>query len=572
MITRVLIANRGEIGLRVARACRELDLGIVAVYSTVDRESALVEMADQAVHIGPPAPRHSYLNVPALIEAAHSSGADAIHPGYGFLSEDQDFAEICAAEGITFIGPSADVMHQVADKAVVRALMSDAGLPLLPGSVAPVPCADVGARLADEIGYPVIVKAVAGGGGRGMTVVWSPDDFDPAFARTQCDALALFGCGDVYIERYLPAARHVEVQVLCDSSGRGIHLGERECSIQRRHQKLLEESPCPQIDDLQRNRIGELAVKGALSVGLTGAGTMEFLLDEAGRFYFMELNARIQVEHPVTEMITGIDLVREQLLISGGAPLRYAQSDIHFSGAAIECRINAEDPARQFAPTPGTLTRFVPPGGPWTRVDTGYREGDRIHANYDSLMAKVIVWAPDRAQAITRMDRALGEFRISGPGVASTLSMHQNLLRSTAFRENSCTTSYLEEHLPELVQPTLVVLPGKKQEKRSPDISATHPHHPKGARPMATDHFTVTDLMHILTEKAGLPREKHTTNPNATLEDVGLDSLAFLAIQSGLQERYGFTLPSEGPSYDSTVGDIALDIDGRLQLADAPAS
>ena len=577
MFTRVLIANRGEIALRVARACRELDIGVVAAYSTADRESAWVGMADEAVHIGPAAARRSYLNIPALIEAAHRSGADAIHPGYGFLSEDQDFAEICAAEGVTFIGPSPEVMHRVCDKSRVRTLMADAGLPLLPGSVEPVRSVAAGARMAADIGFPVIIKAVAGGGGRGMSVVRAADDFAAAFTRTQSDARALFGCPDVYLERYLAAARHVEVQVLADGDGRGIHLGERECSIQRRQQKLLAESPCPELDDQQRTQLGEMAVAGALSVGLTGAGTMEFLLDESGGLYFMELNARIQVEHPVTEMITGIDIVREQILISAGAALQYTQSDIRLMGAAMECRVNAEDPARGFAPAPGTLTRFIPPAGPWTRVETGYRQGDRVNAHYDSLMAKVVVWAPDRSQAIRRMDRALGEFEVSGPGVATTLTLHRNLLRSGVFRRGLCTTSYLERHLPELIEPAPIGMPDRDRPLRHRSSIAqiravAHPPQSKGVRPMATTHFAVSDLMELLTEKAGLPRHKHTADPDATLDDVGLDSLAFLAIQCGLEQRYGFSLPNEGPTYCSTVGDIAGEVDARLQRAEAPTS
>ena len=584
MITNVLIANRGEIGLRVARACRELGLQVSAVYSTVDRDSALVEYADHAVHIGPAASRRSYLNVPALIEAARRCGADAIHPGYGFLSEDQDFAEICADEGFTFVGPAPEVMRRVSDKSVARGVMADAGLPLLPGSISPVRTAAAGTALADEFGYPVIIKAVAGGGGRGMVVVQRPADFAAAYAKTRSDALALFGCSDVYVERYLPHARHIEVQVLCDNAGRGIHLGERDCSIQRRHQKLLEESPCSRFDDDQRARIGELAVTGALAAGLTGAGTMEFLLDESGAAYFMELNARIQVEHPVTEMVTGIDLVREQLLISSGAGLTHRQSDVTLRGAAIECRINAEDPARQFLPTAGPLTRFVLPGGPWTRVDTGYRERHRVDASYDSLLAKVIVWAPDRRQASARMARALAEMNVDGAGLSSTLGLHRNLLRSEAFRTGDYDTAYLENNLAELVCPPPAALPPPRGELRPlslrptpvSSVSPVSPVRPrsstrsKGASAMTTStRFGVPDLMELLTLKAGLSRADHTDNPDATLESVGLDSLAFLAIQTGLHERYGFQLPSEGPNYDSTVGEIANAIDARLLLSDA---
>ncbi|MEU2347825.1 acetyl-CoA carboxylase biotin carboxylase subunit [Modestobacter sp. NPDC049651] len=453
MISRLLIANRGEIAVRVARACRELGIEVVAAYSTCDRRSAVVEMADEAVHIGPPAPRHSYLHVPNLIEAALRTGADAVHPGYGFLSEDPDFAEICEAEGLTFVGPPPEVMQQMGNKATARRLMADAGLPLLPGVVEPVRTAEEGRRIADDIGYPVIIKAAAGGGGRGMTVVDSPGDFAEAFATTRAVARAVFRDPAVYVERYLTGARHVEVQVLCDQHGAGVHLGERDCSLQRRHQKLLEEGPAGHLSPGQRAELGELALRGALSVGFTGAGTMEFLV-AGGRAYFMEMNARIQVEHPVTEMLTGIDLVREQLLVADGRRLQLRQEDVVPRGAAIECRINAEDPTRGFVPAPGHLDVLRAPGGPWTRFDAGYRQGDDVSPHYDSLIGKLVVWAPDREQAIRRMDRALGELRIEGPGVHTTVQLHRTLLRDPDVTADRHDVEFLDRRLADLVART----------------------------------------------------------------------------------------------------------------------
>jgi acetyl-CoA carboxylase biotin carboxylase subunit len=432
---RVLIANRGEIALRVARACREMGIEVVAVYSTADRDTPVVRMADAAVHIGPTAAKASYLHIPSIIEAALQTGAEAIHPGYGFLSEDPDFAEICAKEGLVFIGPAPDVMQQLGNKATARAVMSAAGLPLLPGTVDPVRSAAEGVEIADRIGYPVIIKAVAGGGGRGMTVVHHARDFAGAFTQTTRTAQAIFGDGRTYVERYLPGARHVEIQVLCDGYGDGVHLGERDCSIQRRHQKLIEEAPSTCLTPQVRAAMGEAAVRGALSVGYSGVGTVEFLVSGDGRdFYFMEMNARIQVEHPVTEMTTGIDLIREQIRVAAGHRLGFRQPDVTFTGAAIECRINAEDPDRGFAPTPGVLDVLDLPGGPWTRVDSGYTAGATVSPYYDSLLAKLVVWAPDREQALARMDRALAELRVEGPGVATTAGFHRMILRHPDFQ------------------------------------------------------------------------------------------------------------------------------------------
>ncbi|MDQ1438170.1 MAG: acetyl-CoA carboxylase, biotin carboxylase subunit [Acidimicrobiaceae bacterium] len=447
MFEKILIANRGEIALRVARACRELGVKCVAVYSTADAESAVVRFADEAVHIGPPSPARSYNHIPSIIGAALKSGADAIHPGYGFLSEDPYFAEICADEGITFIGPRPEVMEKVGNKAVARDLMTKAGLPLLPGTIEPVNTADEAQDVADSIGYPVIIKAAAGGGGRGMTVVERREDLRNAYQTTRASAQAIFKDSAVYIERYLKTSRHTEIQILCDAHGNGIHLGERDCSVQRRHQKLIEEAPSVQVTPELRAEMGAAAVRGALEVGYSGAGTMEFLLDEEGNYTFMEMNARIQVEHPVSEAITSIDLIREQILVATGKPLTMTQEDVQFSGHAIECRINAEDPDRNFTPTPGRLDVYVPPGGPWTRVDSHCYPGWMVAPYYDSLIAKLIVWAPDRAQAVERMDRALSEFKIEGPGLKTTIGFHRRVMANPVFQNGHFATDFIDRHM-----------------------------------------------------------------------------------------------------------------------------
>jgi acetyl-CoA carboxylase biotin carboxylase subunit len=442
----VLIANRGEIALRVARACRELGVRTVAVYSTPDRDSAVVRFADTAVHIGPAAPARSYLNAVAILAAAKHTGADAIHPGYGFLSEDPDFAEACEDAGITLIGPPAEVLARLGDKATARALLADAGLPLLPGCRHPLDL-EPAQRLAAEIGYPVIVKATAGGGGRGMAVVREPERFAETFLRTQATARSVFGNGALYLERLLETARHVEIQVLCDRYGNGIELGERDCSIQRRHQKLVEETPAPDLPAGLARRMGAAAVAGALAVGYVGAGTFEFLVDPAGGFYFMEANCRIQVEHPVTEMVTGVDLVREQIRIAAGYPLGLTRADVQPRGVAIECRLNAEDPDHDFAPTPGLIEEFHPGAGPFVRVDTHAYPGYRVPPNYDSLLAKLIVWAPDRPQAIARMLRVLGETRVAGPQLRTTRDFLRTVLDHPTFQAAGHTTTFVDEVL-----------------------------------------------------------------------------------------------------------------------------
>jgi acetyl-CoA carboxylase, biotin carboxylase subunit len=446
LFEKVLIANRGEIALRVARACRELGIQSVAVFSTADAESAVVKFADEAVQIGPPAVGRSYLHIPSIIGAALKTGAQAIHPGYGFLSEDPYFAEICADEGITFIGPRPDVMEKVGDKATARQLMSAAGLPLLPGTVEPVNTLDEAHDVANEIGYPVIIKAVAGGGGRGMSVVHHVDQLASLYQTTRATAQAVFKDSAVYIERYLETSRHTEIQLVCDAHGNGVYFGERDCSVQRRHQKLIEEAPSIHLSEETRREVGEAAVRGALSVGYTGAGTMEFLLDLDGNLYFMEMNARIQVEHPVSELVTGTDLIQEQIRVAAGEQLSVRQEDVvPLVGHAIECRINAEDPDNNFAPAAGKLDTYVPPGGPWTRVDSHCYPGWTITPFYDSLIAKLIVWAPDRDRAIDRMQRALSEFEISGRGVKTTIPFHRRVLDHPQFRSGDVTTDFVEQ-------------------------------------------------------------------------------------------------------------------------------
>jgi acetyl-CoA carboxylase, biotin carboxylase subunit len=446
---KVLIANRGEIALRVARACRELGVKSVAIYSTADAESAVVRFADEAVCVGPPAVGKSYLHIPNIIGAAQKTGADAIHPGYGFLSEDPFFAEICSDNDITFIGPKPDVMERVGDKAIARDLMQKAGLPLLPGTIEPVPTEDEAQEIADDIGYPVIIKAVAGGGGRGMNVVYKSEDLVRLYKTTRATAQAIFKDSAVYIERYLEAPRHTEVQLVCDGHGSGVYFFERDCSVQRRHQKLIEEAPSIHLSDEARRDIGERAVNGALSVGYTGAGTMEFLLDHDGNLSFMEMNARIQVEHPVSEMITSSDLIQEQIRVAAGEELSVTQDTVHLRGHSIECRINAEDPDKDFAPTAGRLDVYEPPGGPGTRVDSHCYPGWTITPFYDSLIAKLIVWAPDRAMAIERMDRALSEFRIEGRGVKTTIPFHRRVFENEQFRSGDVTTDFIEEFMSE---------------------------------------------------------------------------------------------------------------------------
>ena len=446
MFNKVLIANRGEIAVRVWRACQELGVKTVAVYSKADAGSRVVQLADEAICIGPAPAGRSYLNVPALIEAAHMTGADALHPGYGFLSEEPDFAEICAESNITFIGPKPDVMARVGDKALAKRVMKESGLPLVPGTEDTVDSQDDADDIAQQLGFPIIIKAVAGGGGRGIAVVHNRDDLPRIYASTRATAQQLFKDSRVYLEKFIPIFRHTEVQILCDNYGHGIHLGERDCSVQRRRQKLIEEAPSIHLSPEQRAKMCDTAVAGALAAGYSSAGTVEFILDPNGNFYFMEINARIQVEHPVSEMISGVDLIKEQIRLASGEPLRYTQRDIQLRGHAFECRINAEDPDRDFEPDKrGKIEIFIPPSGPGTRVDTYVQSGWTVPPFYDSLVAKVIVWAEDRPSALDRMLRALNETTVEG--ITTTVPFHRRVFSHPEFRGGNVFTDFLVRHM-----------------------------------------------------------------------------------------------------------------------------
>ena len=412
-ITKVLIANRGEIAVRVIRACKELGLKTVAVYSTADEDCLHVQLADEAVCIGEPASSESYLSMPTIISAAISRGADAIHPGYGFLSENATFVDICADHGIEFIGPKSDSIRLMGDKSTARDTMAAAGVPTVPGSDGLITSEEEGVRVAKEVGFPIMIKATAGGGGRGMRLAMTEEEFLPLLKAAQQEAEAAFGNGAVYLERFVKDPRHIEFQVLADKHGNVVHLGERDCSIQRRNQKLLEEAPSPVLTPEVRKAMGDAAVNAAKSIGYIGVGTIEFLWEPKG-FYFMEMNTRIQVEHPVTEMITGVDLIQEQIKVAMGEKLRFAQEDIQFKGHAIECRLNAEDPFQNFRPGPGRVVAYLPPGGPHVRMDSHLYPDYSVPPNYDSLLGKLIVWGVDRDAAIMRMKRALTETVISG--------------------------------------------------------------------------------------------------------------------------------------------------------------
>jgi len=440
MFKKILIANRGEIALRVIQACRELGIPTVAVYSTADRESLHVTYADEDVCIGPPPSSQSYLNISSIVSAAEITGADAIHPGYGFLSENAHFAEVLRDCRIGWIGPPPEVIRQMGDKANARQTAVAAGVPVLPGSQEPLASAEEARQLAGEIGYPVILKAAAGGGGRGMRIVRTADEIEGQFATASNEALTAFGDGSVYLEKYLEEPRHIEFQVFGDAYGNVIHLGERECSIQRRHQKLIEESPSPALTPELRERMGEASVKLARAVGYQGAGTIEYLLDLDGSFYFMEMNTRIQVEHPVTEMVTGVDLVKLQIGIAAGEPLTIP-SGLKPRGHAIECRVNAEDPVT-FVPSPGRLTTFHLPGGPGVRVDTHGYEGYFIPPTYDSLVAKLIVHAGTREEALARMKRALDFFVVEG--IKTSIPLHREILEDEEFRAGRFSTKFME--------------------------------------------------------------------------------------------------------------------------------
>jgi acetyl-CoA carboxylase biotin carboxylase subunit len=441
-IRKILIANRGEIACRIIWTCKEMGIKTVAVHSEADREALHVRYADEAICIGAPPSAQSYLNIPAIISAAEITNVDAIHPGYGFLAESETFAKICEDCNIKFIGPRADVIGMMGDKVAARRTMLAAGVPILPGSPDPIESAEEATRLADEIGFPVIIKAAAGGGGRGMRIVRKAEDLATNLETAQTEALAAFKNGAVYIERYIERPRHIEIQVLADEHGNCIHLGERECTIQRRHQKLLEEAPSPAITPEQRATRGAIAVKACQEIGYSSAGTFEFLLDEDGSFYFMEMNTRIQVEHPVTEMVTLADIVRNQIRIATGENIGYTQDEVQIVGHSIECRINAEDPVK-FTPSPGKITAFNIPGGPGVRVDTAVYPGYTVPPYYDSMIAKLIVHARTRELAIARMQRALDVMVVEG--IKTTIPLHKKIMADERFQKGDFSTKFMEE-------------------------------------------------------------------------------------------------------------------------------
>lgn len=449
MFKRILIANRGEIAVRILRCCRELDIETVAVYSEADKTALHVQLATQAVCIGPAKAAQSYLNAAAILTVAMETGCDAIHPGFGFLSENSEFARLCQECGITFIGPRPEVIDMMGNKSAARQLMIDHGVPVVPGSQGSLDTPEEAQRIADEIGYPVLLKAAAGGGGRGMRRVFSREELIPNFEAARAEAVACFGNGEMYLEKLVLNPRHVEFQILADEKGNTVHLGERDCSIQRKNQKLMEESPCKALSPELRKAMGEAAVNAAKAAGYTGAGTIEFVLSREGEFYFIEMNTRIQVEHPVTEMVTGIDLIREQIRVAAHLPLGFEQKDIVFSGHAIECRINAENPAKGFLPSPGKVEFLHLPGGCGVRVDTALYPGYETSPFYDSMVAKIIVHAPNRLQAIRRMRRALEELVIDGIDTGADLA--HLILYHPDYLKGNYNTSFIENHLEELL-------------------------------------------------------------------------------------------------------------------------
>ena len=444
MFKKVLVANRGEIAVRILRACQERGQRTVAVFSDVDRTALHVRYADEAYPIGPAPARESYLNIGRIIDVGRKAAVDAIHPGYGFLAENPEFAQACLDAGIAFVGPPPDAIAAMGDKVEARRRMKAVGVPVLPGTEAGLPDDEIAAA-ATDIGYPVLVKAVAGGGGKGMRAVHAPEALMASVASARREALSAFGDDRVYIEKLIEGARHVEIQILADSHNHLIHLGERECSIQRRHQKLIEESPSVEVDQALRECMGAIAVQAAMTVGYVNAGTVEFLMDRDRNFYFLEMNTRLQVEHPVTEMVTGVDIVKEQLAIASGRKMRYQQKDIRQDGWAIECRISAEDPYNNFLPSSGRITSLYEPTGPGVRVESGVYEGFEVSLYYDPLIAKLVVWGETRAEAILRMRRALQEFRIGG--IKTTIPFHQQIMDTTTFQGGHFDTTYLEQRV-----------------------------------------------------------------------------------------------------------------------------
>ena len=450
MFRKILIANRGEIAVRIIRACREMGIQSVAVYSEADRDSLHTLLADEAICIGPAPSTKSYLNMEQILAATVAMGAEAIHPGFGFLSENAKFAELCAKCNIAFIGPSAEIIHRMGNKSEARKTMMEAGVPVVPGSKTPVYTVEEARKMAEEIGYPVMIKASSGGGGKGMRISRGPEDFDANFQNAQMESIKGFSDDTMYLERYVERPRHIEFQILADKYGNVVHLGERDCSIQRRHQKVLEESPCAAISPELRKKMGETAIRAAKAVGYENAGTIEFLLDKDKNFYFMEMNTRIQVEHPVTELVSGIDLIKEQIRVAAGEPLSVSQEDIQIKGHAIECRINAENPKKHFMPCPGRITNVHIPGGNGVRVDTHIYNDYKVPANYDSMLMKLIVYDKDRASAIAKMRSALGEVIIEG--IETNIDFQYEILENEAFQKGDTDTGFIEKYFPDYIK------------------------------------------------------------------------------------------------------------------------
>ena len=450
MFNKILIANRGEIAVRIIRACREMGIQTVAVYSEADRDCLHTMLADEAICIGPAPSGQSYLNMERILAATVAMKADAIHPGFGFLSENARFAKLCAECSIAFIGPSAEIINKMGNKSEARKAMMEAGVPVVPGSKEPVHTAEDGLAMAKEIGFPVMIKASSGGGGKGMRVSWSEEDFTELFQAAQLESVKGFSDDTMYIEKYIEGPRHIEFQIMADKFGNVVHLGERDCSIQRRHQKVLEEAPCDVISPELRKKMGETAVRAAKAVGYENAGTIEFLLDKYKNFYFMEMNTRIQVEHPVTEMVTGLDLIKEQIRIAAGEPLSVSQEDVKIQGHAIECRINAENPEKNFMPCPGRITSVHIPGGNGVRVDTHIYGDYKVPANYDSMLMKLIVYDKDRASAIAKMRSALGELIIEG--IDTNVDFQYEILENKAFQRGETDTGFIEKYFPDYVK------------------------------------------------------------------------------------------------------------------------
>ena len=450
MIQKVLIANRGEIAIRIIRACQEMGIATVAVYSTADKEALHVKLADETVCIGSHLPKDSYLNIENIISAAILTGADAIHPGFGFLSENAKFAEICSQCDIKFIGPTAEMIRMMGDKAKAREVMISAGVTVVPGSEGKIADVTIAKEVAKKIGYPVMLKASAGGGGRGMRIVWQESEVENAFLSASSEASNAFGDGSMYLEKYVLNPRHIEFQILGDAYGNIVHLGERDCSLQRRHQKVIEEAPSPFLTQVLREKMGKEAIKAAKAVNYENAGTIEFIVDEKGNFYFIEMNTRIQVEHPITEMVTGIDLIKQQLRIASGEKLSLTMDSIHFRGHAIECRINAENPHKNFRPCAGTITQLHLPGGRGVRIETGLYEGYKVPPTYDSMLAKIITYGDTREEALAIMERALGELVIEG--IDTNIYFQYQLINTKAFKEGCFDTSFIEKNLEEILE------------------------------------------------------------------------------------------------------------------------